>query len=76
MDPVMLFGDLDLANNLAMGRLPMHFLKVLLMDGKPVPKTLFLNVMVEKTQILIEHVKNHHLGLCLMANIGTNTVII
>ena len=28
--------------------------------------------MVEKTQILIEH-KNHHLGLCLTANIGENT---
>ena len=72
----MLFGDLNLANNFAMGGLPMHFAKVLLREGKPVPKTLFLNVMVEKTQILIDHIKNHHLGLCLMANIGTNTVII
>ena len=28
--------------------------------------------MVEKTQRLIEHIKNHHLGLCLTANIGAN----
>ena len=29
--------------------------------------------MVEKTQKLISHINNHHLGLCLMANIGANT---
>ena len=28
--------------------------------------------MVEKTQILIHHIKNHHLGLCLTVNIGAN----
>ena len=32
--------------------------------------------MVEKTQILIEHIKNYHLGLCLTANIGGNTAVI
>ena len=32
--------------------------------------------MVEKTQILIEHIKNHHLGLSLTANISENTAII
>ena len=32
--------------------------------------------MVEKTQLLIEHIKNHHLSLCLTANIGGNTAII
>ena len=32
--------------------------------------------MVENTQILIEHIKNHHLGLCLTANIGGNTAVI
>ena len=30
-------------------------------------------MMVEKTQKLISHINNHHLGLCLMANIGANT---
>ena len=28
--------------------------------------------MVEKTQKLISHINDQHLGLCLMANIGTN----
>ena len=32
--------------------------------------------MVEKTQFLIEHIKNHHLGLCLTVNISENTAII
>ena len=76
MDPAMLFRDLNPANNFAMGGLPMHFAKVLLTEGKPVHKTLFLDVMVEKTQILIEHIRNHHLGLCLTANIGGNTAVI
>ena len=72
----MLFSDLDPTNNFVMGGLPMHFAKVLLMEGKPIPKTLFLDIMVEKTQLLIEHIKNHHLGLCLTANIGRNTAVI
>ena len=76
MDPVMLFGDLDPANNFAMGGLPMHFAKVLLTEGKPIPKNLFLDIMVEKTQLLIEHIKYHHLGLCLTANISRNTAVI
>ena len=29
--------------------------------------------MVEKTQILIEHIKSHHLGLSLMVNISEST---
>ena len=76
MDPAMLLGDLDPANNFAMGGLPMHFAKILITEGKPIPKTLLLDIMVEKTQILIKHIKNHHLGLCLTANIGGNTAVI
>ena len=76
MDPAMLFGHLDPANNFAMGGLPMALARALLLEGKPLPKTLFLDVMVEKTKILIEHIKNHHLGLSLMANISENTAII
>ena len=72
----MLFRDLDPANNFAMGGLPMHFAKALLTEGKPIPKTLFLDIMVKKTQLLIEHIKNHHLGLCLTANIGRNTAVV
>ena len=73
MDPAMLFGHLDPANNFAMGGLPMVLANALLLEGKPIPKTLFLDVMVEKTQILINHIKNHHLGLSLMVNISENT---
>ena len=72
----MLIGMVDPANNFAMGGLPKHLTKVLLMEGKPFPKELFLDVFVEKTQILINHIKNHHLGLCLTANIGGNTDVI
>ena len=64
------------ANNFAMGGLPMALARVLLSEGKPLPKTLFLDVMVEKTQILIEHIKNHHLSLCLTANISKNTAVV
>ena len=73
MDPDMMLNDLDPANNFAMGGLPMALARVLILEGKPLPKTLFLDVMVEKTQLLIHHIKNHHLGLCLTANIGENT---
>ena len=71
-----MLNDLDPASNFAMGGIPMHFAKILFTEGRPIPKTLFLDIMVEKTQLLIEHIKNHHLGLCLTANIGGNTAII
>ena len=72
MDPAMMLNNLDPANNFAMGGLPMALVRALLLEGKPLPKTLFLDVMVEKTQKLIQHIKNHHLGLALTANIGAN----
>ena len=37
---------------------------------------LFIDVMVEKNKNLIEHIKHHHLGLSLTANIGENSAII
>ena len=46
------------------------------MEGRSLPKELFLDVMVEKTQILIDFIKNHYLGLCLTVNIGGNTAVI
>ena len=46
------------------------------MEGNPLPQHLFLDVMVEKTQILVEFIKNHHIGLCLTTNIGVNTTTI
>ena len=56
--------------------LNMAFAAELHRDGKPLPKLLFINVMVEKTQKLIEHIKHHHLGLSLTANIGENSATI
>ena len=58
-----------------MGGLPMHFASILITAAKPVPHTLFGEIMEEKTRILIDHVNNHHLGLCLTANIGQNSAV-
>ena len=73
MDPAFMFGHLDPTNRFAMEGLNMAFTAELHRDGKPLPKLLFIDVMVEKTQHLIEHIKHHHLGLSLTANIGENT---
>ena len=75
-NPFQLVGLTGPANNFAMGGLPMHFASILIADKKPVPHTLFREIMVEKTQILIDHVNNHHLGLCLTANIGQNSAVV
>ena len=76
MDPHHLVGLVSPAYNFTLGGLPMHLAKVLLMEGKSLPKHLIIEVVIEKTQILVEHVKNHHLGLCLMANINGNSAVI
>ena len=54
MDPAFLFGHLDLANKFTMEGLNMAFAAELHRDGKPLPKVLFINVMVEKAQKLID----------------------
>ena len=76
MNPHQLIGLVRPANHFAMGGIPMHLTKVLLMEGKSLPKHLFLDIMVEKTQILADFIKNHHLGLCLTANINENTAVV
>ena len=76
MNPHQLIGLVGPANNFAMVGMPMHFARLLLKEGHSLPKHLFLDIMVEKTQILIEFIKNHHLGLCLTANIGGNTTVV
>ena len=48
MDPAFLFGHLDPANRFAMEGLNMAFAVELHHEGKPLPKTLFLDIMVEK----------------------------
>ena len=75
-NPHQLVGLTGPANNFAMGGLPMHFASILIAAKKPVPHTLFQEIMEEKTQILVGHVNNHHLGLCLTANIGQNSAVI
>ena len=39
---------------------------------QPLPKLLFLDIMTEKTQMLIDHLKHLQLGLSLVANIREN----
>ena len=63
----MMLNNLDPANNFAMGGLPMVLPRALMLEEKSLPKTLFLDIMVEKTQKLIQHINNHHLGLALTA---------
>ena len=72
MDPAFMFGHLDPANQFMMKGLNMAFAAELNREGKPLPKLLFIDVMVEKTHKLIEHIKHHQLGLSLTANIGEN----
>ena len=73
MDPAFMFGHLDPVNRFVMEGLNMAFVAELNRDRKPLPKLLFIDIIVEKTQKLIEHIKHHHLGLLLTANIGENS---
>ena len=72
MDPTFMFGNLDPANQFAMEGLNMAFVAELTCDRKPLPKLLFLDIMTEKTQMLIDHLKHLQLGLSLVANINEN----
>ena len=74
MDPADQFvmEGLDPANWFAMEGLNVAFAAELAADGKPLLKGLFLDIMTEKTQMLIDHLKHLHLGLALVANIGEN----
>ena len=76
MDLAFMLGHLDPANRYAMEGLNMAFMAELHRDGKPLPKLLFIDIMVEKTQKLIEHINHHHLRLSLTANIGENSAVI
>ena len=57
MDPAFMLRHLDPANQFAMEGLNMAFTAKLNWDGKPLLKLLFIDVMVEKTQKLIDHMK-------------------
>ena len=71
-----MFENLDPANQFAMEGLNMAFAAELECEGKPLLKGLFLDIMTEKTQILVDHIKHLHLGLALVANIGENVATV
>ena len=71
-----MFRHLNTANRFAMEGLNIAFAAELHRDGKPLPKLLFIDIMVKKMQKLIEHINHHHLGLSLTANIGENSAAI
>ena len=50
MDPTFMFGHLVPANRFAMEGLNMALTAELHRDGKSLPKLLFIDIMVEKTQ--------------------------
>ena len=50
----------------------MAFAAELTCEGKPLPKMLFIDIMMEKPQMLINHLKHLHLGLSLVGNINEN----
>ena len=56
--------------------LNMAYAAELVHDRKPLPKGLFLDIMTEKTQMLVDHIKHLHLGLVLVVNIGENVVTV
>ena len=71
-----MFENLDPANRFAMEGLNMAFAAELACKETPLPKGLFLDIMTEKTQMLVDHIKHLHLGLALVANIGENVVTV
>ena len=54
----------------------MAFAAELVCDGKPFPKDLFLDIMIEKIQMLVTHLKHLQLGLALVVNISDNVAVI
>ena len=63
---------MDPGNLFAMEGENMAFAAELAADGKDLPKGLFLDIMIEKTQMLITHLKHLDLGLALVTNISEN----
>ena len=76
MDPTFMFHDLDPANRFAMKGLNIAFAAELMCEGKPLPKMLFIYIMMKKTQMLINHIKSMQLGLSLVANISENVATV
>ena len=54
----------------------MAFAAELTWEGKPLPKMLFIDIMMEKTQMMINHLKHLRLGLSLTASISENVATV
>ena len=76
MDPAFIFHDLDPLNQFGMEGLNMAFAEELTHEGKPLLKMLFIDIIMEKSQMLINHLKHLHLGLSLVANISENVATV
>ena len=76
MDPTFVFEHLDPANQFAMEGVNMAFAAEFRANGEPLPKGLFVDIMNEKTQMLVDHIKHLHLGLALVANISENVATV
>ena len=70
MNPHQLVGLVGPANDFAVGSMPMHLAQILLQDGHTLPSHLFMDVLTEKAQTLLEFIRIQHVGLCMMVNIG------
>ena len=73
MNPHQLVSLVGPANNFAVGSTPMHLALILLKDRHTLPPHLFMDVLTEKTQTLVEFTKIQHVGLCMTANIRAQT---
>ena len=65
MNPHQLVGLVGPANNFAVGSVPMHLTWILLQDGHTLPSHLFMDVLTEKAQTLLEFIWIQHVGLCM-----------
>ena len=76
MNPDFKFEGLDAANRFTMDGLNMAYAAEFIYDGKCIPKELFLDIMIEKTQMLVTHLKHSQVGLALVANKSDNVTTI
>ena len=67
---------MDLAIQFSIEEENMAFAAELAIDGKDIPQGLFLDIMIEKTQMLHNHLKHLDLRLALIVNIGGNMATI
>ena len=76
MNPHQLVSFVGPANNFTVGGTPMHLAWILLQDRHTLPPHLFMDVLIEKTQTLLEFIRIHHVGLCMTANIRTQSATV